>query len=115
MDTQELRRTFGDRMWRVMELKGITVKDIVEKTGLAPRTVHKMLSGWFPSVENVVLVAEILDVEVSALLGEREMPTAEQIFERDIEGYMRLTGRSRKAALWDRKLIRWKETEKEIE
>lgn len=114
MDTQELRRNFGNRMWEIMELKGITVKDIVEKTGLAPRTVHKMLSGWFPSVEKVVLVAEALGVETSVLLGENELPTKEQIFERDVEGYMRLTGRSRKAALWDRKLIRWKETEKEI-
>ena len=114
MDTQELRRNFGNRMWEIMELKGVTVKDIVEKTDLAPRTVHKMLSGWFPAVENVVLVAKVLGVETSVLLGEREAPTAEEILERDIEGYMRLTGRSRKAALWDRKLIRWKETEKEI-
>lgn len=82
MDTQELRRNFGNIMWEIMELKGVTVKDIVEKTDLAPRTVHKMLSGWFPSVENVVLVAKVLGVETSVLLGEREVPTAEEIFER---------------------------------
>lgn len=108
MDTQELHRTFGTRLWEAMQLNGITPKDIVERTGLAPSSVHKMLSGWFPAVEKVVLVAEILGVETSVLLGDRVMPTAEQIFERDIEGYMRLTGRSRKAALWDRQLIKWK-------
>lgn len=108
MADKDLHQIFGTRLWEIMKLKDITVKDIVDKTELAPRTVHKMLSGWFPSVEKVVLVAEALGVETSVLLGEKALPTKEQIFERDVEGYMRLTGRSRKAALWDRKLIRWK-------
>lgn len=115
MDMDEIRRDFGGQLWKLMELNDLTIRTFAEGIGMTPEAVRKLISGRFPSVENLIKIARFLNTDVSTLLGERELPSPEEVFERDVQGYMRLTGRSRKAALWDRKLIRWKETEKEIE
>ena len=114
MDIEELQFKFGGQIWKLMEINGLTVRTFAEGIGVTPDAVRKLIHGRFPSVANLIKIAHFLNTDVGTLLGEKELPTKEQIFERDVEGYMRLTGRSRKAALWDRKLIRWKETEKEI-
>ncbi len=60
----------AERMRRAMALRGIKQADIVERTGIGKSSISTYLSGEYePKQRNLHKIAEVLDVDVSWLLG----------------------------------------------
>ena len=108
MELFEMSEYFGQQLKALMKRERLTDVEVAQNIGVTYDTVRKMANGNLPSLRTLHKIAVFFDVDIGTLLEEKKQPTKEEIFERDIEGYMRLTGRSRKAALWDRQLIKWK-------
>lgn len=82
--------SFGERLRKVREDKGLSQSDLAHKTGFQPSAISHFESGRrSPSFENLKRLADALSVTIDFLLGRESEaksagPIAEQLF-RDFE------------------------------
>lgn len=54
-----------------MRIIGITTEDLAKKIGVSKQAVYKWMSGFaFPSHDNLVKLAEVLETKPSALISD---------------------------------------------
>jgi transcriptional regulator with XRE-family HTH domain len=85
--------SFGDRLRRTREEKGLNQADLAEKTGFQASAVSHFESGRrAPSFDNLRKLADALAVSIDYLLGRENVPTgAGPVAERVFRNFERMT------------------------
>lgn len=79
---------------------------IAKEIGFSRKEIESWCDSKIPQIWNLIKLALFFDVTVDWLIGleNEEGERADMLeHERDIEGYMNITGRSRKCAQWEYK------------
>lgn len=72
IDTSTYTGRFAERLRTLREKKGLSIKELADKTGISDRTLYSWESAEFsPSIEQLPLIAESLGVKISKLLPEK--------------------------------------------
>ncbi len=86
MSTNSVLGTFGERLRRTREDKGLSQGDLAHKTGLQPSAISHFESGRrSPSFDNLKRLADALAVTIDYLMGRESAPktagpVAQQLF-----------------------------------
>ncbi|MGD9721496.1 MAG: helix-turn-helix domain-containing protein [Pirellulales bacterium] len=71
-----MSESFGDRLRKEREEKGLSQSDLAEKAGLQPSAIsHFELGRRMPSFDNLKRLADALSVTVDYLLGRQSSPS----------------------------------------
>lgn len=74
---QAVPERFGRRARRERERREWSLRDLAEKTGLAPSTVMRMEQGRDPALSTAILVASALELRLDWLLAETACETCD--------------------------------------
>lgn len=73
MRTVDMAAT-GRNIRRLREKKGFMAKDVAERIGTSPNSVYKWEHGYaLPTIDNLVILADILDVTLDGVIITREV------------------------------------------
>lgn len=82
-----MEELFARRLSALLRQRGLTQKELAQRTGLTPAAISRYLSGARkPRAIIVAKIAEVLDVDPSDLLGSR--------VEQEIDGAVQLIARN---------------------
>ena len=66
-------KTFSENLTRIRKLKGLSIKDLSEKTGISQRMIiHYEKHATYPPFDKIEVIAKALNVGVYELLGTEE-------------------------------------------
>ena len=76
----ELSKQLGRRIKQIREMRGIKQVALAEKLNMEPSNLTRIESGYqFPKEENLVRIAQILEVEVGDLFQNNQQITREEM------------------------------------
>lgn len=103
-DIKQEKEAFGKNITLLMKERGINKKTFSEITGFDQKSVSAWCRGQrLPSIEKFLVISDFFGYGIDKLLGRDKDVSKSERLERDIEGYIRITGHSRKAAIWNLK------------
>ena len=86
-DLTDLEKNILDRIKQSMKIRGVNQSDLAQCLGVKQYSVSRMLSGApFPSIQQLIIIAEKLDVSLYYLVGVQE------------ESYRELSSRAKNVA-----------------
>lgn len=72
-DESQIENAFGKRLFILIRRRGFTVKDLANAIGCGPTNVYGYLNGVYkPSIRRMYKMAEVLNCEMSDLLGDSD-------------------------------------------
>lgn len=76
----ELSKNLGKKIKQIREMRGIKQITLAERLNMEPSNLTRIENGYqFPKEENLVKIAQILDVEVGDLFKNDSCPSREQM------------------------------------